>query len=291
MKDIKQNIFNSIVLIGPCGVGKSLIASHLSEKTNIPFIDIDDLMFMIELDMEKILSPNPKTQKKFFQDRLKESKQLQREVPLTDYELKKEKEMIVEFINLYNYYHNLLGGLKQFHGIYREYYKSTNNIPIGFEDIYKFNRVTYKLLDKIYKSTNTNFIISPPGGFGWVEENIQKKETCLLQDKVNKFLNATHTILLCPGQDYILRNPTDEKSINELYLLRNYQNYYKNATLEISTNGLFYNPENDFLKQRTWINVREALTKEKLKNSSEINNICDQILEFYNNSFVENEKN
>ena len=45
MANNKQlNIKNSIVLTGPCGVGKSLIADTLSHKSNKPLLDIDDLI-------------------------------------------------------------------------------------------------------------------------------------------------------------------------------------------------------------------------------------------------------
>ena len=65
------------------------------------------------------------------------------------------------------------------------------------------------------------------------------------------------------------------------YFLKHLENYYDHSDFEISTNELFYEPESDFLKQRTWLNVRETLTKEKLMNSGELDNICDQIIEFY----------
>ena len=44
--------------MGPCGVGKSLISETLAKRTGIPKLDIDDLMFMIELDLGGTLSPN-----------------------------------------------------------------------------------------------------------------------------------------------------------------------------------------------------------------------------------------
>ena len=91
-------------------------------------------------------------------------------------------------------------------------------------------------------------------------------------------MTSTQNVLLEPGEDYYIKNPKDQKSINTRLFMKDYSNYYPNADIEVSTNGLFYEPENDFLKQRTWLNVREYLTKKRLKNRGEINNISDQII-------------
>ncbi len=276
-----KNVSNSIVLIGPSGVGKSLIASRLSKKTNIPYVDIDDLLFFIEVDLRNELTPDKSQQESFIQKQIAELSKLERETPLTESELKREKILVQEFVDLYNYYHQMFGGFKQFYNIFYEYYKSTQNPTTGFADIYKLNRATFKLINKVFESSNHNLIISPPGCFGWNVKTPLHIKSYMLQNKIGEFLDNTNTILLQPGQDYTLRTPTDKLSVNYRYFLKHLENYYDHSVFEISTNELFYEPENDFLKQRTWLNVRETLTKERLMNGGELDNICDQIIEFY----------
>jgi len=50
----------------------------------------------------------------------------------------------------------------------------------------------------------------------------------------------------------------------------------------ISCNGLFYSTESKYFKQRKWLDAREYLEKQKQLNKSEINNICDQIIQGLN---------
>ena len=93
---------------------------------------------------------------------------------------------------------------------------------------------------------------------------------------MNETLSKSQTVLLLPGLDYEFRNAFKEVNANNL-ILQHLDNYYC-ADVEISTNGLFNSPDNNYLKQRTWLDAREFLTKEQLKNRGEISNICDQIL-------------
>ncbi|MBQ8615832.1 MAG: hypothetical protein IJ415_04625, partial [Clostridia bacterium] len=50
------------------------------------------------------------------------------------------------------------------------------------------------------------------------------------------------------------------------------------ADISITTNGLFNNPTDKHVQRRSWLNPKEALVKEKLKNKGEIANICDEII-------------
>lgn len=277
-KNKQENISNSIVLIGPSGVGKSLIATTLSQKTNMPLLDIDDLICFIQMDMFGSLSPNAKHQRQYIKEQIKDLKSLERETPLSPEETKREEQLVYEFVDLYNYYHKLVGGFDQF---YSDYYDYTNSKAYTkHEQIYSTNKFAYQIINKVFNTTNTPLVISPPACFGWNSNNPFHHNLQFLQTKIGTFLESTQTVLLSPGEDFHLRTISDPSSINDKLLLKYQQNYYKNADLEISTNGLFNEPENDFLKQRSWLNVRETMTKENLKNTAEINNICDQIIEF-----------
>lgn len=277
-KNQQQNISNSILLMGPSGVGKSLIAGALSQKTNLPLLDIDDLINFIESDLMGGLIKDEEIQKDFINFQIEDLKKVEREIPLTPEESKKEESLVYELVDLYNYYHDLLGGYEQF---YQDYFDFRQSKCITKHDqVYSMNKLTYQILNKVYESTNTPFVISPPASFGWETKNPLHFNLKFLQDKVGNFLDSTQTILLEPGQDYHLRSTTDKTSVNDKLLLKHLDGYYEHADIVISTNALFNDPENEFLQQRTWLNVRETLTKEQLKNTAEIDNICDQILEF-----------
>ena len=204
VKKYEKNILNSIVLMGPSGVGKSLISVTLAHKANIPVLDIDDLIFFIEADLRGTLSPNSNEQKLFIKSQIKELKKLERERPLTEKESIKEEQLVHEFVDLYNYYYNLLGGFEQFYRYFYDYHKSVQKCITIHDEVYYLNKFTLQLLNKIFESTDTPFVISPPANFGWHSKNPIHYNLQLLQNKIGKFLNSTQNVLLQPGKDYYL---------------------------------------------------------------------------------------
>jgi len=278
----------SIVVLGPCGVGKSLIASALSEKTKLPMIDTDDLLFFIEAEYRGLISQSPKMQQYFIETQIDELKSIKRDIPLTEDETKKEISLVYEIVDLYRFYNSLLGGLKQFYKDFYDYHNSIDKCKSYYDEVYYLNKIYFNFLNKIFSTSDQQFIISPPASFGWNSINFFHPKIQLLQKQIGNFLNKHNTVFLQLGQDYPIRNPANDISVNNNLFLKRLKNYYKYANLEISTNDLFFQPENEFLKQRTWLNVRETLTKDKLKNRSEISNICEQIIYHYE---CENENN
>ena len=265
--------------MGPCFVGKSLIAKHLADKTKMPMLDIDDLLFFIEADYYKGLTHNPYEQKMFEERQLKDLAVVDRE-PLDEKEKTREKELVHEFVGLYNYYYELFGGLKEFYPIFYDYHLySKQKITSISGNINNLNNTTLRLINKIFELTDTSFVISPPASFGWNTNNPLNIKSKIVQKNVGQWLDRTKNVLLLPGQDYTLRTFEDDSSVNTKCFLRHLNGFYDNADLIVSTNGFFNNPEDDFLKQRTWINVRETMAKERLLNRGEIDNMCDQILD------------
>ena len=63
MKD--SNLKKSIVLIGPSGVGKSLIATELSKRLGIQRVCIDDIYEYVAEEIDVQLSDSPKRQEKY----------------------------------------------------------------------------------------------------------------------------------------------------------------------------------------------------------------------------------
>ena len=276
---VNKNISDSIVLLGPSGVGKSLVASTLSKKVDTPLLDIDDIIAFIDSELSDTLSMDQDKQKSFIEAEISDLKKLKRDTPLTDEEDKIENSLVYELVDLYNYYHQLLGGFEKFYKPYYDYYKATQKHMSMFDEVYHLNKLTMDILERIYATTDRPYIISPPGSFGWSTNNPLRYRMRLLQDtKIEPFLKLSKSVLLEPGVDYSLRTPTDDSSVNSILFLRHLDSYHKNADVVISTNSLFSDPNNDFLKQRTWLNVRETMTKRRLKNMGEISSICDQII-------------
>ncbi|MBQ9795916.1 MAG: hypothetical protein IJW36_03050 [Clostridia bacterium] len=288
-----EDLKNSITLIGPSSVGKSLIASELSKKLNIPYVCIDDLLVMIDYEQRGLLSIDKKVQKRFVKLLIEDIKQ--------DEELSvymhnptfrtKEIKLINDFIELYNYYAEMFGGLHHFYGIAQGHEARQDLFNLPILNVENLKVVTAQIIATIMDIYDKPLVFDVPASFGWETSDLYKKSSIniafklktknidlkLIQKFVNSFLNETTTVFLSPGIDYNERNSARFSRENNM-LLESLSNYYNQADIEISTNALFNEPSNKFLQKRSWLNPEEAMVKEKLKNKGEINNICDEII-------------
>lgn len=287
----QENLAKSITLIGPSCVGKSLFAKELSKRLNFPVINIDELLDFIELELDGHIDHIPQKQAEYIARCLKDiSQDAQLKETLTDERYAEtEKRLIHEFVDLYNYYHALLKDFKPFYDTMNEYAYFYKNIHDPVEIICVLNYLTNEMLSKIFDVLNQPIILDSPAPFGWQTNNqldffsklrlkrsILNIDTATVDNAMNDTLSKTQTVLLIPGLDYNIRNAFKDVESNIL-ILENLDNYYP-ANLEITTNGLFNSPDNKYFRQRSWFDAKETLTKEQLKNKSEINNICDEIL-------------
>lgn len=276
-----DNLTRSIVLIGPFGVGKSLLADTLATKAHLPVVDIDELITMLELDVRQALTPDPAQQKAFIARTLESGKL----IPKNPAEFAKQAALVQEFVARYNDYQRRFGDFQKFHDALNQYQDAFYQ---GYLDdrarLYQRNKITYQILEQIFTTAETPFIISAPGPFGWHETPAGESLEKTLQDKISNLLGLTRNVLLVPGQDYARRNP-EPGGINAL-ILAHPEYYNAQADLIVSTNGLFNQPDTRCLKRRLRFDAAERIAKEKLQNRSEINNICDQILTHLGNDFT-----
>lgn len=285
----KENLEKSIMLIGPSCVGKSLIAERLSKQLDMPVLSLDDLFAFIDMEQDRILSPNPKNQASYINACLEEIKndpQMSETLENEEYRQTQIK-LVYDFIDLYNYYRHLVGPLSDYYKLNSEYYSTIKNVSTINETTYALKDLSLKVLNKALDKIDKPIIIDPPAPFGWEAKKISFFENFrmntfasninpyILDKKIADLSKKTRTILLEPGQDFKLRNAAP--SNGNANLIENIEGYFNNADIVISTNDLFYEPNNAWLKQRSWIDAREAKTKARLKNNSEINNICYQI--------------
>lgn len=291
----KKNLEKSFTLIGPSSVGKSLLSSELSLRTGYSIICIDDLLDLIELEMNGSISPKKNQQKKLEKRIIHELKQ---DPETADYFCNKQCSaqtisMVHAFIDEYNYYINLFGSLEQFYPIVQNYIKILDIYDEPIDYLNLLTLTTAKLLEKAFNLIDTPLIIDSPAGFGWdtdqmhftpeLTEELECQNINMNFDHYKKFirklLRSSNSILLVPGRDYKLRNAARKNSFNKI-ILQNMDNYYNSADLAISVNGIFNNPTDPSLKNRSWFNPKSHLDREKLKNKGEISNICDQILQY-----------
>lgn len=289
----KENLEKCIVLIGPSCVGKSLISFELSQKTKMPKVCLDDLMVMVEYEKDGEIGPDISAQKEFSKKLLKKvlaDVHLQRNFALPKFE-KKTFELIKEIVDLYNQYLTLFGSLEPFYEILEKYQMCMVYSACPIERLTNLNIMSVDVLEKVFELVDEPIIIDSPAPFGWKSEDQEhkldlemgdlKQNTSVDFDEINlkmfNILTTAKTVLLCPGEDYDKRN-TVKTSIENNILLESLNNYFDHAEIMITTNAMFNQPENKFMQKRSWLNAEESIEREKLKNQSEINNICDQIL-------------
>lgn len=277
----KANINQSIVLMGPCGVGKSLLSKTLAQKLNYPRIDIDDIIMFASMDANGTLSADPQVQQAFVRQQVDDLLYFHKNTVNRE----QQTQLVQESVDEYNYYDLLLDGFTRFRQDINDFYRLGCQYPSKAGNIYALNRVTYQILTKILATTDTPLVISLPGTFGWEIPETSSTALQHLQEKMRKLLRLTRNVLLQPGEDYALRCPTGQTNVNTL-LVRYPERYEDNADLVVSTNGLFNHPENKFFKQRDPFSVAERATKDQLQNLGEINNICDQIMEYLGANFT-----
>ena len=285
----KENLQKSIVLLGPSCVGKSLLSAQLGEDLGLPVVSVDDVFAMAEYDLDEHLSKDPASQKKFVKLCVKELKDTTMAWTLKDSKHSKVLAMQMKnIISMYNRYYNLLGGYKQVQQFLPDH-EAISRMGL-VENICYYNYLTLKVLKMILKNLDRPVVLDVPGFLGWEAsletippralKNFQEKYMDIqqMQQDIASILSFAQTVLLEPGRDYYTRNASKQSPTNNL-ILRYFENYYPNAKVQVSTNDLFNNPENKFFQQRRYIDAREAVIKEELKNKCEINNICCQIIE------------
>lgn len=273
-------------------VGKSLLSEELSNRLNIPYITLDDLIMFVQYETKGWLSPN--SNNNFFKSAcISEIKEDANTAYLLSDEKYREKELslIQDLMDLYEHYHAILGDFKPFYPYVYRLTKDQKILKKPKENIAYIQKVCNLFVEKIFETATTPIILDMPGYYGWemqdkdlsIMSKIRLKNTSLSvkanqnNKETKELLNKTTTIFLSPGFDYETRTPTD--ACSELILMLNdLSRYYKYADIEITTNGVFNTPNNPILKQRMWLDAHETMIKEKLKNSGTISEIADEIL-------------
>ncbi len=286
----QQNINKSIILLGPSCVGKTLISETLSTKLNLPVISIDDLLMLVGEEMDGCLNTTPKQQRWFINDLTRQILMAPeyKETLINPKYVETQKKLMQQLVDFYNFYHEILGDLKPFYPIIEQNRQTISSANTDDYLITSLNDVSTKIINLILQKVDQPIIIDSPGSYGWqflshLETDTKTKLMLSLklrptqaQKEMNNIISSLQSVLLMPGEDYNKRNSAVDVSSNNLIL--KHLDDYIDADIMISCNGLFFSTDSPYFKQRKWLDAREILVKEQLKNKAEISNICDQII-------------
>ena len=283
----KENLKKSYMLIGPSGIGKSLIADALSQKTGLPVFSIDEI---IEFAKDRYRPGFPKfflNKNKLFKHYKSIALDYGPEYKQGSYLDKKQDEMLRELSDLFFFYEKELKNFRAVKNAYLKMYNLNNKYDASLDPLissYIFQLLTVDVYKIILKRIDKPIIFDMPCNFGWFlpkneifdEYYIDYKS---FNEEMSSILDSVGTsILLEPGLDFDKRSP---RNFHFEYMLNNFKNY-KKSDIIISTNSLFYNPDEKLLRIRSCFNSKSRLKNEELLNKSELNNICDQIIDMSN---------
>jgi len=284
----KENLQKSYMLIGPSGIGKSLISKELSKKTGLPVFSIDEI---IEYTKDRYRLGYPGffiNERKLFKYYKRVAREYGPHLEKGSFADLKQNEMLKELTELFFYYRKQLDDFKEIKQAYLDYLSQNERLSNAFSalvDTFIFQRFTVNVFKIIVNKINRPVIFDMPCNFGWImpDDEIYDKLDLNYQKLNEEMLDILNgigcSILIEPGQDFQERTP--ERSFYFEYLFNNRQNYSKSDII-ISSNNLFFKPSDPAIAKRSYFDAPAQIKREELLNKSELKNICDQILELSN---------
>lgn len=291
----KEQIDKSIVLIGPVGVGKSLIAENLSKMTGYPILSMDELgHYAFENYCAYGTRPG-------IVDRIIERLSLKNEASainsthLTRKQKQYKRSAINELIKKRKYYEKLCGDYRIFSGIFNEHSKmniALENEPLETQLLYE-NILQFKLLITAMMNIKQPVIIDTCG-MTWIDlsdkknvilggdmltqQEIDERSSAL--ESIKRIANRFGTRVFLKPDEYYYKSPNlDTKSDINKVLLENLDGYERLANIVIEPGQLFLNPSDPSLVSRHPLDVVSKERRELLMDKKKIDSICKQILQ------------
>lgn len=298
----KTDLEKSIILIGPSSVGKSLLAPELANKLGYKYFNIDDFMCIVNCERGGSLGPTKREQNNFINYQLAEMLNYGNPSLLIPSYYDETKQLIKEFIELYKYYLDMFGSLKPFYQILEQHEIMQDNLNNIIDGINSLSITSSEILKMALPMISEPLVIDAPAPVGWNTDNVKINRRIYnalrcydmyldmpeTRKTLNTVLDNTTTVFLYPGRDYRERNAAQKIQSNKI-LLHDLEAYNKHAKIVVSTNGIFNEPTNPFLKVRAWFEPKSEKGREKIKNKNEIQNVCDQIIDL-RHDLLESEK-
>lgn len=294
-----KNIYeNSIILIGPSCVGKTLISEELSSRTQMPVFSVDDILFFLAEMRNNGLKNTPmgraryKKLQQHFAYSFKPIKITRHDKEKTTY-LNESIDNLIKKYQAYDEYFDL----RRYKKMYENYWETCSTLAetdISNEfAVYISQAFTTSIMLDIISNLECPAIIDVSAPDGWFsldyvpnekDAQILKRlgydfdfeETLAVHHEI--FTRFGQKVFLQPGLDYHQRKTTEYEG-NDV-LVENLDRFHNYADLMISVNSLFYDTNNPVFKRgRYYIDVDGNQTKNKLLNRSEISSICEQIID------------
>ncbi len=298
----RKDYENSVVLLGPKGVGKSLISSTLAEKLGIKMVVSTDFLrsILIMYDFGVLRNFND------FKNQIEQRSKQERINPLA----LNQKELIeIQKRDIDAYFKKVYGAAQVF---------------FAFKQNKKFDDLLNKIrLIKQIKARNTwlsnngyNFLmqyfllelvemylsstrISEPivldmGADLGVNYTLTQSEFMqfapLLNENYESVINKQKNliekfkmrVMLVPGEDYFNNSNPKIYDADNKNFLNKINDYIDYCNITVSANGLSYNNAHPVYKTNGRFFVYEDMLRDQLKDKSTINNICDQIVQLIN---------
>lgn len=276
---------DTITLIGPGGVGKSLIAKALSKKTGLPIISVDKIFHYVCKDM--LYNFNGHNHQKAAK-KIKAS-YLSALTKEKDPALKqKQLELVEESVEEYLRYAKMFAGFKSFYDItnWREDILG-HIVEPSISEILTVNQMyIINMLEIIFDKVDSPVIFDMGAPFGWfspLKSHLNLGGYQINLNELNKQMAQIMStmgmvVLIEPGEDYKIRRPEKSNYYNS-HLVSNIGNYYNCADICVSSNGLFYSPEDSAFGARLMFDAKSKQKRENLMKLSDLHSICDLILE------------
>ena len=292
-----ENLSKSIILIGPKGVGKSLIAENLSATINSG----KESYFLLKLDLIRGLCQEYYENPGYFEmspEELKakilktELKKINQEADFEEIKKEKEKQIskyvqeVFELNKIFDFksFKNIISRMKQVYDFLEDSPILSNSGIVAFD-----NYISLQILEKCLQKINMLLIIDAGGNIGTVIDGVNDKDKFYVyelkdyESYQSKILSMIGSIVyLKPDEFYeksLLSATTDEA--NKIY--RNNPNSYKKyATATVEVSNLFTDPNDNSLSSRDIENTKLNQKRASLLNINSIQNICENIIKYTN---------
>ncbi len=275
---------DSVLLLGPLGVGKSLLSKKIGEKLNLPVICLDQVFCALSIFYRKgwqfpTFEEWENTQKMIFNsdmsklDCIKYKEEISQKI-VSDYEELKSYQKIFDMSSL----------IKECCHAMRNCYFATRNEDFQTHMFVLIYTDTL-LLEKIMNKLNEPVVLDASGIIGaslTLKKEINANDIHL--DKGTTTHDFQRRVLLrfgtkvyiCPGQDFQNRCDDDNIEANKI-ILKSKASYTNYSDIMVSANGILYREQPIMFQERNDYDIEKTLQFLKAQNLGEIENTSGQI--------------
>ena len=276
---------DSVLLLGPLGVGKSLLSTKIGEKLHLPVICLDQVFGAMSIFYRKswqlpTFEEWEASQKPIFRrdmsrlDRFKYQKQISQKI-VSDYEMLRSYQEIFDMSSLIE---DCCCAMKNCYFATKNKDFQTRMFALIYTDTL--------LLEKIMSKLKEPVVLDASGIIGaslTLKEEINANDIHLDEgtttyDFQRNVLSRFGTkVYICPGEDFRDRNDDECVEANKI-ILKSKSSYIKYCDIVASTNGIVYRDDPILLQKRNDYDIDKSLKFLKAQNLGEIENTTDQIV-------------